>query len=97
MAIKKKIVIPYGNCIDNENSLSKIDEKPSFQFYVNSGIYVCNRKIIKFIPKNKLFNMDDLINKVIFNKSKVKVYKVDNSIGLILKWSQYNSILNKNL
>ena len=99
VAIKKKIVIPYGNCVfDNENSLSKIDEKPSFQFYVNSGIYVCNRKIIKFIPKNKLFNMDDLINKVISNKSKVKVYKVDNSNWTdIGEWSQYNSILNKNL
>ena len=42
--------------------------------------------------------MDDLINKVISNKSKVKVYKVDNSNWTdIGEWSQYNSILNKNL
>ena len=99
LAIKKKIVIPYGNCIfDYENTLSKIDEKPSFQFYVNSGIYICNKKIIKLIPNNKLFNMDDLINKVISKKLKVKVYKVDNSNWTdIGEWSQYNSLVSKSL
>ena len=47
-----------------------IDEKPIVKFFINAGIYVLNSKIIKLIPKNKYFNMTDLLKLV--NKKKLK-------------------------
>lgn len=96
IAVKKNIVIPYGECLfDESNNLIDIKEKPSFNFFVNSGIYICNKRIIKFIPKNLFYNMDTLIKKLIKNKLKVKVYNIENSNWIdIGEWSKYNSLVN---
>ena len=41
-----------------------MDEKPSKKYLVNTGAYIINKKIIKLIPKDKMFNFNDLINKI---------------------------------
>ena len=44
--LKKNIKIPYGNCkYDQNDNLSEIEEKPEIKININSGIYVCNKKI----------------------------------------------------
>ena len=61
--------IPFG-VIDYQNkTIKKIIEKPKNSFHVNSGIYVINPQYLKYVPKNKLFDMPSLIN-AIANKNK---------------------------
>ena len=99
VAISKKITIPYGNCeYDKDNNLINIHEKPKINLSVNSGIYVCNKKIINLIPKNSFQNMDDLIKKCIKKKYKVRVYDLQKSNWTdIGEWSQYNSLISNNV
>ena len=48
----KKINIPYGVCtLNNNNHLTKIDEKPNKKFLANTGLYICNPKILNYLPK----------------------------------------------
>jgi len=65
VASTKEFTIPYGVCkINSKGLLSKINEKPTHNFLVNTGLYVINKKALKFIPKGKSFNLTDLINKI---------------------------------
>lgn len=95
--LKKNIKIPYGNCkLDQNANLSEIEEKPEINININSGIYVCNKKILSLIPKNQFYNMDELIKKCIEKKYNVKAYDLKNTNWTdIGEWKNYNSLLNQ--
>ncbi len=73
---KTQHVFPYGFCKLKANNLISIDEKPKFNFIANTGLYFVKKEIIKLIPKNKKFEMTDLIEKCIKNKYKTGVYLI---------------------
>ena len=66
----------YGFCKVNKEKLSSIKEKPSVSFIANAGLYIMKKEIIKLIPKNKKFDLTDLINKCLKQKKQVGVYKI---------------------
>ncbi len=73
----KKITIPYGTCeIDKKQILKKITEKPSINNLVIVGAYCFKNELIKHIPKNIIFNMNDFIKKLISKKYKVGIYPI---------------------
>ncbi len=70
VASSKEHIIPYGTCkINKKGDLQRLIEKPKFDFFVNVGLYVLNPKVIKLIPKNKTYNITNLIQSA---KSKKK-------------------------
>ena len=90
--------IPYGICkINTKNrKLNEIVEKPKNTFIANTGFYVANKSIIKFIPKNKEHNMDMLINTLLKNKLNVSVYPVSQDQWLdVGNWSAYQKTREK--
>ncbi len=66
----KNFKLPYGSCeLDKRGLLKKITEKPNTNYLVNTGLYLMNSNVIKFIKKNSFMNMDQLI-KILKNKKK---------------------------
>jgi len=57
--------IPYGVIRFEESKIIDIQEKPSYSFFVNAGIYVINPEIIERVDKEKFFDMPDLFNEII--------------------------------
>ena len=74
--VSQKYTIPYGVCKTNNRKLEKIIEKPKFNYFVSAGLYLINPKVLKLIPKNKYFDMNDLIKKAIERNYKVNVYPI---------------------
>jgi dTDP-glucose pyrophosphorylase len=73
----KNYVIPYGVLKLHENGdIESINEKPNYEFLVNTGMYVLEADIIKYIPKNLYFDMTNLISTCLLNKEKVGIYPV---------------------
>lgn len=73
----KNFTIPYGVCeIENGGILKDIKEKPEFDFFVNTGMYVLDKAVLGDIPKNKLYNMTDLISDYLKKGEKIGVYPV---------------------
>ncbi len=97
VASAKNYEIPYGVCkIDKNGNLNNITEKPRFNFLVNTGLYIINPEILKSIPKNKKFDMTDLIKKVKLSKKKIGVYPVDEDSWIdIGQWNEYKLAVNK--
>lgn len=94
VASEKRFEIPYGVCkIFNEGTLKSVEEKPSFDFLVNIGIYIINKKIINLVPKNKLFNANELINRAKKKGFKVGVFPVSESNWQDTgQWSEFSKI-----
>jgi len=69
----------YGSCKVTKKKLISIKEKPKLDFIANAGLYVMKKEIIKLIPKNKKFDLTDLINKCLKLKKKIGVYEIPNN------------------
>jgi dTDP-glucose pyrophosphorylase len=74
VGIPYQVNIPYGVLDTQDKKVLGINEKPSFTFYSNGGIYLLKRSVIDLIPKNTFFNATDLIDKLIENKLNVRSY-----------------------
>jgi len=73
----KNFTVPYGVCdIENGGNLKSIREKPEFDFFVNTGMYVLDKTVLETIPKNKFYNMTDLVADYLGKGEKVGVYPV---------------------
>lgn len=71
---KRKDSIDYGLLkINEKNTLTKFVEKPSKTYQVSMGIYIIEKKIIKYLPNNRYFGFDNLMYKLLKLKKNVKV------------------------
>ncbi len=87
--------IPYGVCeIEQGGELIKLVEKPEYDFLVNAGMYIINPNVIKYIPKDKFYNITDLIEHLKQKGGKVGVYPVsENSYYDSGQWKEYGNML----
>ena len=88
--------MPYGLCkTNNKGHLVKLQEKPKINFLANTGFYVFNKSSLNQVPKNKDFDMNFLIEKMIKKKKKIGVYPVDeNDWQDFGNWQDFNKFNN---
>jgi len=93
----KEYVIPYGDCkINKEGDLDRLIERPKFDFLINAGLYVFNKKIIKLIKKNKHLDFNELIEISKKKNYKIGVYPIHEEAWIdIGQWSEYKKSLDK--
>lgn len=53
--------IPYGVLQIQAQKLTGFVEKPILQHAINMGIYMANREILKYIPNDTFFGLNDLV------------------------------------
>jgi len=67
-----KFNLKYGVIDTKKNGqVTAWNEKPEFSANINIGCYVMETQVLKLIPKNKQYGMDDVIRKVLSSKKKV--------------------------
>ncbi len=87
----KNFIIPYGVCKINEaGELLHFQEKPRFDNIVNTGVYILSPEILDYIPKNKFFDMTDLIKMLLKKKEKIGIFPVsEHSWVDVGEWEKY--------
>ena len=87
----KQFKVPYGVCkINRKGNLIDISEKPSEHYLVNTGIYIVNNSILKFVKKEKYLDFDELIMIAKKNKKKISIFPVsENSWFDTGQWDEY--------
>ena len=97
VASAKEYVIPYGTCeLNDDGSLLCINEKPKFDFLINTGLYIVNPDLISLIPKNKFYHITDLIKELLKRDKKIGVFPInDNGWIDVGQWAEYNNSLGK--
>ncbi len=71
-----KINIPYAVLDTTDKKINSLIEKPSFTYYSNAGIYLLNKKMLKYIPKNQKYDSTDLMEKLIEESKKVSHFPI---------------------
>tara|TARA_B100000886_G_scaffold205780_1_gene142124 strand:- start:1146 stop:2201 length:1056 start_codon:yes stop_codon:yes gene_type:complete len=95
VASKKTLKLPYGICKMINEKFIGIVEKPEYSNFVNSGLYVMNRKVLDLLEKKKI-DMDQLIGMVERRKMKIGVYPIDEKSWIdVGTLSSFNSELKK--
>ena len=70
-----KTNLPYGVIETSKNNkVTAWNEKPEIKVNINMGCYVMEPEVMKFIPKNKAYGMDDVIKKAMTQKKLVSSF-----------------------
>ena len=91
VASMQNYIVPYGICeIENGGELKNIIEKPQYDFLVNTGMYLLNLEVLQYIPKNRLFHITQLIEKLQKAGNKIGVYPVSKKSWIdVGQWEEY--------
>jgi len=89
--------VPYGVCnIQNESDLLEIIEKPQYDFLVNTGMYLLEPHVLKYIPASAFYNITDLIAQLLKLNFKVGCYAIPEDAWIdIGQWSEYRRVISK--
>lgn len=99
MCIKKiSFDVPYA-CIEfNEKmDLKGVKEKPSLDYFINTGMYVLDPKLLKEIPKDDFFDMPQLFQQCIDDALTTKVFTIEDywlDLGKLEDFNKGNKDLN---
>ena len=83
--------VPYGVIhYEDEGRITKVDEKPQLSFPMNTGVYIANSRILKYIDSSQLFHMTHLIDELIANNKKVSCYFISEKEFVDFgQWNEY--------
>ena len=96
VASAKEYIIPYGTCdLNGDGHLSHINEKPKYDFLINTGLYVLNPDVLNFIPKNKFYHITHLIEDAKNQGKKVGVFPIDDDAWIdVGQWAEYKKAMD---
>ncbi|MBT6937928.1 MAG: NTP transferase domain-containing protein [Candidatus Marinimicrobia bacterium] len=97
VASTKEYIIPYGTCeLNGDGHLSHINEKPHYDFLINTGLYVLNPDVLKLIPKNTFFHITHLIEDAKSQGKKIGVFPVDDDAWIdVGEWAEYQKAVER--
>lgn len=89
--------LPYGMLTAGKcGELKVFQEKPQLNFLVNSGMYIIEPHLIKEVPKDRLFDMTDLIRSIQKRRGKIGVFPVnENAWKDIGEWDNYLKLIKR--
>ena len=68
------MTLKYGSIKNVGFDMKSIEEKPEIEFIVNAGIYVLKKSCLKFLKKNKKFDIPELLKILKLKRKKIKIY-----------------------
>ena len=71
----------------------QIDEKPNYEFFVNTGIYVLNPEIVELIDLEEKIDMPELLKRARAANKTIKVYQSRSKMTDIGQWEYYKRFL----
>jgi dTDP-glucose pyrophosphorylase len=73
----KNVRIPYGVIdIDETGSIESMKEKPELSFFVNTGMYIVEPKVIEELEEDKVIGFPDIMDKYKSAGEKIGIYPI---------------------
>lgn len=90
LTIPYDVNIPYAVLETENGHVLSLQEKPTYTYYSNGGIYLLKKEILEMIPKDEFYNATDLIEALIKGGRKVSSYPLRGYWLDIGKHEDYN-------
>lgn len=89
--------IPYGTCVlQDSGALMRIEEKPSYDFLVNTGMYVLEPSVLEFIPSAERFDMTELVAAVLDSGQSVGVFPISEGAWIdVGQWQEFKKAADR--
>lgn len=71
------VSVPYAIFRTEGNNVLSLEEKPTYNYYANAGIYMIRRSCTDIIPQNTYYDATDFIETLIARGGKVRQYVID--------------------
>ena len=71
-----KLQVPYGVAEIRDGQVIALREKPSFQHFINAGIYMLAPSCLEYLPDERYCDMPDLIRLLIANGKRVGAFPI---------------------
>ncbi|MEL7564374.1 MAG: nucleotidyltransferase family protein [Dehalobacterium sp.] len=91
----KNFTIPYGVVRTEGQDLDMIEEKPSFHFMINTGLYIIEPEVIEFIQEDEYIHMTDLMIRIKAHQGKVGVYPHHGKWFDVGQWEDYRNTIRQ--
>ena len=88
----KEMVVPYGTLDVNDGHLKAINEKPTFNMIINTGVYLFEPEVLDLIKDGEQLDMNHLLERVM-KKGKVSVFPVCDGWFDVGQWKEYKDSL----
>ena len=97
VASTKEYIIPYGTCqLNKDGHLDHINEKPTYDFLINVGLYILNPDVLKLIPENKFYHITHLIEDAKNKGKKVGIFPIDDDAWVdVGEWTEYQKAVEQ--
>ena len=93
-----EINVPYGVLVTDNMLIESLEEKPTYNFHINGGVYAVNPETIDHIREEEVYNMTDLIEDAMNNNQKSGIYEITEywtDIGHIDDYRKANCDIHK--
>jgi len=90
--VSKIVTFPlsYGNLTTSGDRIVDIQEKPDLSVEIATGIYIMSPDILAFIPKDRLYGMDELLRDLLSRQIPVHRYRMEEYWLDIGRMEDYN-------
>jgi len=67
-------IVPYGVVKTKNSKITSLLEKPKISFDINTGIYILNPSLLKYIPKDTFYDMTTLFKNLVKQEENIHSY-----------------------
>jgi dTDP-glucose pyrophosphorylase len=78
-AVPYTVSVPYAIMRTEGDSVKGLEEKPTFNYFANAGVYILSRNVVAKIVKGERLDAPDFIEQLIAEGAKVTYYPIDGS------------------
>lgn len=71
------VSVPYAILKTENDIIVGLEEKPTYNYFANAGMYLLNKDMVNLIPEDEYFDATDLMEKIIENNLKVNQYPIN--------------------
>lgn len=88
-AVPYDVSVPFGIFELDGRNITGINEKPTYHYYANAGIYLFKKDMLKYVPENKFFNATDFIEELVKQRMRVVRFPIT---GYWIDIGQYSEL-----
>ena len=70
------ISVPYAVMKTNDDFVTSFEEKPTYTYYSNAGIYLIKRSLLESLPKNERCDTTELMEQLLQNGGKLTYFPI---------------------
>lgn len=76
-AVPYTVSVPYAIMRSEGSRVTGLEEKPTFNYFANGGVYIIRTELVELIPQGKFLDAPDFIEQLIAHGKRVELFPIE--------------------